>query len=234
MPLRRPGSVYLSCRAVLQNPRIVDDIWCHVFFDATIFCSVALDNNSREVVGSLRYEVKKSNEIVSSGLYDIDAKVVAYEPSIHEQNSVRAEEEFVFMGDLLELRPVSDAGFYQVALDVAQPARLFTFGTVIRLDRDIDTFTVEVFQTVTGSSPLAHLNVRGAVGINVSREHRSGRLPPLNCTIFFTGDIMMMDDGVAIVAVDDLTYMPRPCLAFIRTQSNPVGDELPNEFDIID
>ncbi|KAH9012946.1 hypothetical protein EDB83DRAFT_2321813 [Lactarius deliciosus] len=100
--VRCPGTVYISCLARLENPRVIDDVWGHVVFDGLISTSVAFDN-SVHFAGSLRYETKGPNEDLSAGLYDIHAKVVTFEPGTHERSPVRNNQDFDFMGDIFEL-----------------------------------------------------------------------------------------------------------------------------------
>ncbi|KAH9003114.1 hypothetical protein EDB86DRAFT_2826900 [Lactarius hatsudake] len=70
-------------------------------FDALISTSVAFDDLVR-IVGSLQYEAKGPNKELSAGLYDIHAKVITFELSTHERSPVCNDQEFDFMGDILE------------------------------------------------------------------------------------------------------------------------------------
>ncbi|KAH9064515.1 hypothetical protein EDB87DRAFT_1680419 [Lactarius vividus] len=169
-------------------------IWGHVVFDAVIYRSVEVDS-SKAVIGSVRYEMRKTDEMLTAGIYLNDMQVVAYERGTHQQSPVREDQDFSFMGDLLEIRP-----------DV------FATGRVIRIEHDIDTFIVTVWQVVTGSSPLAHFT-RG---------------------VSFTGDIMTMEDGVVVVALDGISYLPRPPHVHVRAAPSSSNGDVPKKFDEFD
>ncbi|KAH9046021.1 hypothetical protein EDB84DRAFT_1435790 [Lactarius hengduanensis] len=165
MPVRitRPlgGTAYLSCLAWLENPRVVDDVWGNVVFDVLVSSSVSI-NETDQIIGSLWYEPKDANEILTEGLYDIHAKVVTFQSNTHERSPIHADKDFAFMGDLLELRPVSDNIGY-TACTSDHPARLFASGRVTEHDRNIYAFTFTVWQIVDQSSPVARVTVRGCL-----------------------------------------------------------------------
>ncbi|KAH9170382.1 hypothetical protein EDB89DRAFT_2072059 [Lactarius sanguifluus] len=205
--IRLPGSTYISCLAWLENPRVVDEIWGYIVFDALISSSVTVDDSDR-VIGSLRYEAKGPVEALTAGLYHIHAKVVTFEPNTHAQSPVRGDQEFAFMGDIFELRAVSNTE-NQTLCTTDHPARMFAFGRVSGLDREINMLTLSVWQIINEHSSVAHLTVRGVLGINALSNNRANRLPPLNSVVSLTGDIMTLEDGVAVVALDDLRECTR-------------------------
>ncbi|KAH9028462.1 hypothetical protein EDB83DRAFT_2319569 [Lactarius deliciosus] len=155
----------------------------------------------------MQYETKGPDEVLSAGLYDIHAKVVTFEPGTHEHSPLRNDQEFDFMGDIFQLRAVSNEENYTLHLS-DHPARLFAFGRVTGLDRDINTLMLAIRQTVTDQSGIGHIEVRGVLGINALLNNRNNRLPPINSVVSFTGDLMDFGDGIAVVALDDITYVP--------------------------
>ncbi|KAH9042405.1 hypothetical protein EDB84DRAFT_1436383 [Lactarius hengduanensis] len=205
MPSRfcRPGSVYISCLALLENARVIDDVWGHVVFDAVISTSVAVDDSAR-FVGSLRYEAKGPDEDFAAGLYEIHAKIVTFVPNTHERSPGRDDQDFTFMGEHL-----GDENKERLCLD-DHPACLFASGRVTGLDREINTFTISVLQIVNQSSGVGHITVCGVLGINALTNNRANQLPPINSVVSLTGDIMDFSDEVAVVAVDDVTFIPIP------------------------
>ncbi|KAH9061819.1 hypothetical protein EDB83DRAFT_2520255 [Lactarius deliciosus] len=182
---------------------------------------------------SLRYEAKGPNEELSVGLYDIHVKAVTFEPNTHERGPVRNDQEFDFMGDFLELRPASNERNHTLCI-CDHPARLFASGRVTGLDRDINTFTLAIWQTVNQHSRVGHITVRSMLGINALTNNRNSRLPPVDSVDSLTGDITDFGDGIAVVALDDVTYVPSPRHLCVRQRPRTLPPSVPTNFDEIE
>ncbi|KAH9012887.1 hypothetical protein EDB84DRAFT_1568938 [Lactarius hengduanensis] len=100
----RPGCAYLSARATLEHPRVSANC---VVFDAIIPYSPVTEGTTN-IICSFHYvkTVAHVSKQIPPGSYDIFAKVVTFETNTHPPSPVRADDDFVLMGDLLDLRPV--------------------------------------------------------------------------------------------------------------------------------
>ncbi|KAH9014912.1 hypothetical protein EDB85DRAFT_1898985 [Lactarius pseudohatsudake] len=212
MTARRPGCAYLSARATLEHPRVSANC---VVFDAVIPYTPASEENPN-IICSFHY-VRRLGDIteeVPPGSYDIFAKVehdnvVNFEPNTHPRSPERHDDDFVLMGDLLDIRPLPIATDDNPLAAWATPPRLIVSGRVSVVHSDLRSFTVNVSQIVRGSTPHARLPVRGIMGLNPMWPRPYRRLPAPNSTIAFSGDIMSLEDSGAIIALDDIANLPR-------------------------
>ncbi|KAH8987784.1 hypothetical protein EDB86DRAFT_2832167 [Lactarius hatsudake] len=202
MTTRRPGCAYLSARAILEHPRYSTDF---VIFDAIIHYTPAIDN-SPNIICSFRYFNTLTDVTqLLPGSYDIFAKVVAFLPYTHEQSPVRDDDDFVLMGDLLDLCPIPSITDNNPSATFLPPPRLIVSGRVSVVQSDLRSFSVTISQVIRGSTPNARLRVRGIMGLNPTWPCPNRRLPAPNNTITFSGDIMCIEQTGAIIALDDIT-----------------------------
>ncbi|KAH9050389.1 hypothetical protein EDB83DRAFT_2522544 [Lactarius deliciosus] len=166
MTTRCPGCAYLSARAMLEHPRYFTDF---VIFDAIIHYTPAIEE-SPNIICSFRYfNTLRDVTQLLPGLYDIFAKVVGFIPHTHEQSPVRDDDDFVLMGDLLDLRPipsVMDNTAANLSATYSTPPRLIVSGRVSAVQSDLRSFSVTISQVIRGSAPNARLPVRGIMGLN--------------------------------------------------------------------
>ncbi|KAN0128310.1 hypothetical protein V8E53_013894 [Lactarius tabidus] len=101
MALDRPGRFTVSCRACLENPRVIGDEGKFGEVDALIFTSKVVNHTSM-VACSLRF--CRSDGALRDGVYDISANVVAYRHEAVTDNVVDGNENVKLMGDILDVR----------------------------------------------------------------------------------------------------------------------------------
>jgi hypothetical protein len=123
MAISRPGGFNISCRACLENARIVGDEGKFGSVNAVIFAS-RLVNHSAMVACTLRFCQCKSE--LHAGIYDISAnvrlfliffgiifakrfQVVAYCHEVVGIDAANPNENFKLMGDILDVHTCLDA-----------------------------------------------------------------------------------------------------------------------------
>ncbi len=89
------------------------------------------------------------------------------------------------------------------------PPRLTVSGRVSAVQTDIHAFIMTVWQIIRGATPQARLTIRGVMGLNPMWPRPSRRLPTVNSTVAFSGDILAVEENVTIVALDDIANLPR-------------------------
>ncbi|KAH9013491.1 hypothetical protein EDB84DRAFT_1444221 [Lactarius hengduanensis] len=221
MTVRCPGCAYLSARATLENPRVSANC---VVFDALIPYTPASEENPN-ITCSFHY-VRRLGDVteeVPPGSYDIFAKVVNFEPNMHPRSPVRHDDDFVLMGDLLDIRPLPVGTDDNPLAAWATPPRLTVSGRVSIVHSDLRSFSVNVSQIVRGGTPHARLPVRGIMGLNPMwpRPHR--RLPAPNSTVAFSGDIILLTKTCALSIKKQ---RPPKCIS----KNKRGGPEGPSEF----
>ncbi|KAH9015516.1 hypothetical protein EDB85DRAFT_2025059 [Lactarius pseudohatsudake] len=202
----REGTAYVNARAILENPRIIPGRRDSFVFDVVLCCSLPMMGT--QVVCSLCYLTREDNEYVDVGIYDIYAKIVSFRPDTHPKSPTRPDGQFVLMGDLLHFWPVSRVT--DMSPNELFPATLTVSGRVTSLQRQIHTFTVSLSQMIRQAPTHRDINIRGVLGIRPMWPDRSHHLPCTNNNVTFTGDLLTYDTDVAVVAVDDMTYLPHP------------------------
>ena len=80
--------------------------------------------------------------------------------------------------------------------------RLTMVGTVSSIDPAKKTFFVDVVQPVHGSSQRSHLELYACLAPSVVQ-----RLPIPNSIVTFTGQLFAVDEGTAVVVVDNIVYI---------------------------
>ncbi|KAH8981638.1 hypothetical protein EDB86DRAFT_3086900 [Lactarius hatsudake] len=109
MAVRRPGSAYLSAHATLEYPRISETC---VVFDAVIPYTPASDENPN-IICSFHY-IRRLGDVIEdvpTRSYDIFAKVIMFEHHTHLHSPVRHDDDFVLMGDLLDVCNLAQSFF---------------------------------------------------------------------------------------------------------------------------
>ena len=86
------------------------------------------------------------------------------------------------------------------------PARIHAAGTVSETDEGNDTFMVTVWQQIFGVPLLTPLRIRAMIWLPDSFLWTFQPLPPLESTITFTGNLLTVENGTALIAVDNHSY----------------------------
>ncbi|KAH8977560.1 hypothetical protein EDB86DRAFT_2837721 [Lactarius hatsudake] len=224
MAVRRPGSAYLSARATLENPRISETC---VVFDAVIPYTPASDENPN-IICSFHY-IRRLGDVIEdvpTRSYDIFAKVVTFERHTHPRSPVHHDDDFVLMGDLLDIRPLPSATNDNPSTVWATPPRLIVSGRVSNVHSDLRSFSVNISQIVQGGTAHAHLPVRGIMGLNPMWPRPYRRLPAPNSTVTFSGDIMSLEDSGAIIALDDIANLPCAHCPLLTMNPQPANENM--------
>lgn len=90
----------------------------------------------------------------------------------------------------------------------ACPARIIASGRVTAVEHLLNTFALTVWQIVVRGSALAHLSIRAVMGLNPAWRQPNHRIPSSSRVVTLTGDILFVEDGIVVVAVDDLAFLP--------------------------
>ncbi|KAH9050388.1 hypothetical protein EDB83DRAFT_2317156 [Lactarius deliciosus] len=113
MSIPHPGFAYLSARALLEYPCTLSGPGHSsiVIFDAVIRPAHTTVSN---FCCSLQYTKRRSEQHLQAGIYEVVAKVVAFERDTHPRSPVRYESEFLLMGDIMTVL------FYHSHKDIAK------------------------------------------------------------------------------------------------------------------
>jgi len=90
-----------------------------------------------------------------------------------------------------------------------QSPRLTVSGRVCGLRRHWRTFITTIVQSITQFGPFAPLTIRAAMGVHAACQRPYHRLPGIDSVVSFTGELIEVEEGVAIVIVDNVAYLPR-------------------------
>ncbi|KAH9013490.1 hypothetical protein EDB84DRAFT_1568618 [Lactarius hengduanensis] len=216
MSILHPGTAYLSSRALLEYPRALPGHSNVIIFDAVIRPTQPT-LNVPTICCSLQYTKRQSEEALETGIYEIFAKIVAFERDVHPRSPVRYESEFLLMGDILTLRPLPAGTDALITFDY--PTRIVASGSVSTAHIRTDTFTMMVSQMPCAVSPDAHLHICGLMTFNPMCPQPNARVPCPTFPIAFTGRLLAieeLEDPVANVDVDDVTFLPRPAIQSLR------------------
>ncbi|KAH9050390.1 hypothetical protein EDB83DRAFT_2317158 [Lactarius deliciosus] len=100
MSIPRPGTAYLSSRAVLQDPRSLPGHSNVLIFDAVVRpAQTTLE--VPDISCTLQYTKRNSEEVFHAGIYDIFATVVTFERDTYFTSLMRNDNDFLLMGDIL-------------------------------------------------------------------------------------------------------------------------------------
>ncbi|KAH9011488.1 hypothetical protein EDB84DRAFT_1569718 [Lactarius hengduanensis] len=146
-----PGTAYLSSRALLEYPRALPGHSNDVVFDAVIRLTHPT-LNVLTICCSLQYTKQQLEEALQTRIYEIFAKIVAFERDAHLRSPVRYESEFLLMGDILTLRPLPGGTDPLIMFDY--PARIVASGSVSTAYIHTDTFTMMISQIPWAASPV--------------------------------------------------------------------------------
>lgn len=149
-------------------------------------------------------------------------QIVQFRPNVHIPSPHRIDEDYDLMGDILEvcfvflsetvtyfsekLRPLPQN--IDVESASSFPARICTSGRVISVQTDIHTFTMIVRQVVVGTESCVRLRIRGLLGREPFWPRATPFLPAPHSLVAFTGNLVAFRGGVAVVALDDMTFLP--------------------------
>lgn len=114
------------------------------------------------------------------------------------------------------------------------PARITASGRVSQVDRDINSFAMKTCQIISGCARPTHSTIRGILGHNRLWRNPAQRMPCRNSIITVTGDILTVDLGMPIVALDDITYLLRPCMIRFIAPSPESAQETYGSFNDVD
>jgi hypothetical protein len=89
-------------------------------------------------------------------------------------------------------------------------ANMMISGRVSGVHRESGTFTMTVYPVIGGASANAHLEIRAVLRCNLFALNPAQRLPGLNSVVTFSGDLLTVEETVAIVSLDKITYLPHP------------------------
>ncbi|KAH9034908.1 hypothetical protein EDB85DRAFT_1889628 [Lactarius pseudohatsudake] len=196
-----PGTAYLNARALLENPRDRrhgDESF--VTLDAIILCAYPI--RGIQLLCSLSYKKKIESERVRVGIYDIYAKVVTFKPKTHDSSPAHRDTEFNLMGDILHLFRVSGGRPHATVM--------YLCGKVCGTQPDIRTFTVNVQQIIRWAAIDTSLNIRGIMGMRPMWPPLDQHIPVSNSVVSFTGVLVGYDSNIALLALDDVCYLPHP------------------------
>lgn len=153
------GCVHLSCRAWLENARPVPGKPRSYVFDALIYCAKRV-NNTCLAACSLQYYKADDNAVVSDGIYDINAIVVAYRPNVNVASPVLTDKDFKLMGDISDMIPVPMVDMIGAISACKVPAKVFAAGTVTSVDTEQVCFAMTPSQDVTCSGQIDSIELR--------------------------------------------------------------------------
>lgn len=219
MALTRPGCVYLSCRASLEQPRPVSGDSDTVVFDALLFCAKAVDKSS--VIGaSLRCSKEEDdNTVLGEGIFDLFAIVVAYRPHVNEPSADFPQDIFKLMVDIVQLNPVPVEP-KDVTTACGTPARVVGVGIVTSVDTVHHSFTLTPAQYVTGGAEEEQIPVRAMMEKGSKWPDPVKRLPSAHGFVSFSGKLYHFDENSlaqipnvntrAVINLDTITYLLRP------------------------
>ncbi|KAH9032991.1 hypothetical protein EDB85DRAFT_1890430 [Lactarius pseudohatsudake] len=203
---------YLDARTVLEHPRLKHHgLETFVTFDAILVCEYPPHANV--VFCSLSYKMKNERDLIRVGIYDIHAKVVSFKPGTHDGSPVLRDTQFYLMGDILHLFRVSSGSTPSSQIYRAlhrTPPRLTVSGKVSTAQEDIDSFTMTVHQIIRWAAADTTLNIRAVLGIRAMWPPVGEHLPVSNSIVSFSGQFVGYDSNVALLALDDLCYLPSP------------------------
>jgi hypothetical protein len=65
-------------------------------------------------------------------------------------------------------------------------------------------------QMIRGASPRAYLGIHATLRSRAMWPPHNARIPSTNSTVTITGALLSVEGDVAVMAVDDIAYIPRP------------------------
>ncbi|KAH9038898.1 hypothetical protein EDB85DRAFT_355172 [Lactarius pseudohatsudake] len=208
--LTPPGTAYLDARAFLENPFLEnpretghgEDTFVTV--DAMILCAYPI--RGIQLLCSLSYKKKHANEQIRVGIYDIYAKVVSFKPHTHDVSPTRRDTQFDLMGDILR---VSLSCVLWKATHLSNVPHFISYETqTVRMWQSVGNSTRH--SNVHDDSPTSHPTGCHRHHHRYTRPPLDQHLPVINSVIALTGQLVGYDANVALLALDDICYLPHP------------------------
>ena len=112
-----------------------------------------------------------------------------------------------FRSIILQLRHINVIAHEPFQIDT-NPARIIASGRVTAVEHSLNTFALTIWQIVVRGSALAHLSLRAVMGLNPEWRQPNHRIPLSGRVVMLTGDILTVENGVVVVAVDDIAFLP--------------------------
>ena len=83
-------------------------------------------------------------------------------------------------------------------------------GKVAEVNQDLTAFAMRIATPIPRGAANTHLDIRAFISPRTKWPFPSQWLPVRNSVINFIGNLVTMQDETAIVALDDITYLPHP------------------------
>ena len=83
-------------------------------------------------------------------------------------------------------------------------------GKVTHVERDIVGFTLSVWSSIPTGAANTHLDIRAIISRKTNWPFPSLCLPCPNSLVSFCGNLITVENEVAVVALDDMTFLPHP------------------------
>jgi len=132
-------------------------------------------------------------------------QVVAFESHSHQRSLFHPDSEYVLMGEILKLLPVPSASENPLQM-CNTTARMLISGEISVVRPLRKTFLTTAWPLIPSLSESAHLHVCANFN-QIIIQHQ--RIPECNEVVTFSGNLLAMQQKVAIVALDEITYLPR-------------------------
>ncbi|KAH9010696.1 hypothetical protein EDB85DRAFT_2160920 [Lactarius pseudohatsudake] len=224
MAVLYPGSAYISGRTLLDHPHTASGRTNTFFFDATV--AVAQPITRTRLMGTLSYEIHEEDEQVPPGIYHIHAKCHSTPAftwkalffTIPTSSSWETLWTYVFQQSAL-MEVISNTDSFAQCPPSDTPPHYFV--------RHPEYLDQEEAQATTVQS------IRAVLGIRRMWPPREGQLPCPNSIISWSGELLDIEDDVAVVAINDIVYLPRPSPVFpsTGTVALPELEEADEQFD---
>ena len=112
-----------------------------------------------------------------------------------------------FRSIILQLRHINLIAREPFQIDTS-PARIIASGHVTAVEHSLNTFALTIWQIVVRGSTLAHLSLHAVMGLNPEWRQPNHQIPSSSRVVMLTGDIVTVENGVVVAAVDDVAFLP--------------------------
>lgn len=80
----------------------------------------------------------------------------------------------------------------------------------MHVDKHALAFELTVATAIPRGAANTHLTIRAVIESNTKWQHPEQYLPCPNSIISFSGNLIGVHENVAIIAIDDMTFLPHP------------------------
>ena len=89
-------------------------------------------------------------------------------------------------------------------------ARLHVTGNITHVQAHIVAFALSVWTYIPQGAANTHLDIHVFISPHAGWSHPEQRLPCINSITTFFGNLVTMQEDVAIIALDNIIYLPHP------------------------